>query len=365
MHTLNIYLFMYILALGVYFIKKPLKKIDVNGLLFLINFNTLIILFIHALCALFDKHIMLQYLIEALGILWILSVQIFSFGLNYMKKYAVIKYFNIIIQLSVLMVGLLIGIVFVTLSMTVLRHWLLFAVYVLYLYITRNVQSQLIADKKSFDNEERRNKIAEEMIPVINQIRRTQHEYSNIMTGLASSQTADDIYRNKVFHQKHNDQFESFGKIVPILRAALYMKSKQLEEKKIDFKIYTWLDNIDLYTVNPKEYEMISIIINLINNASEAIIMKRDHRDSIIDGVTDKIVVDMKIENGKMTIKVGNSGKTIDPLKFYEWTEIGVSTKTEGHHGFGLHVILGLCSKYGGSLSLEHDEEIDYIVVNL
>lgn len=365
MQILFPYYSMYLLAIIAYVIKRPLKKINLNGFLFLINFISLVFFGVRAVTMYLGAFNPVVWVIQIIGLMILLGMIISSYNMKFIKKYECILPFMMTIQLSALFLGMLLQGIYDCTDSNTLSAVVVFSIYSLYLVSLHLLLRHLIKDKIHFDHEEHRNRIAEEMIPVIEQVRMTQHEYSNILSGLGSNYQEDPEYRKVLIHQKNDNQFESFGKVAPILTTALYLKSKQLDELNIDFSIRTWLDNLDIYIVNPKEYEIVSIIMNLINNATEAILNKRCSRSSIYEGTRDQVRVDLNTLKGSLIIKVGNSGSTIDFEKFGEWLKIGYTTKKEGHHGYGLHIVLGIVNKYKGNVTLERGDNLDYIVVNL
>lgn len=361
MNLMYLHIIFYLITTTIVIYKMPSKKTTLNGILFMISVNTLVLL----ITTVFTDRFLLTF-ISKLGLQVVAMVVIGLFYsskhyLNYLLKYKQVEYYMILGQIGILLFASVTCILSYMVNNIIACRVLLILLYVLYIGVTHLALSLVEREQLKATAVDNRNRISEDMIPIIKQIRRLQHDYSNILSGLVTQQNIDEAYKSKVFHMKNVNQFESFGKVAPMIRTALYMKSKQLEEEGIEFLIYTWLDSIEIYTVNPKEYEIVTIIINLINNAAEALNKKVKENAGIIK----KIIVKLSIDKGTIVIKVGNSGETIDAKQFDKWIEIGYTTKTEGYHGFGLHTIHMLCEKYHGSIRLEKDSDVDYIVVEL
>jgi len=365
MPILPLYLLMYGVAVILFFVRKPSKNIRLNGLLFLLNFNTLMILVTWIMIELgmsyMPNNVLFQWIVQIIGLLIVMIVMFRPFVYKVIKRYESVSFYLLIVQCGIYIFGLIICIICFSTELTIMEQLLILTAYLLYICVAHLIVHQIEQLQLQSQQKESKNRIAEDMIPIINQIRRVQHDYANILSALVNQEGLDASYQSSVVHLKNPNQFDAFGKVAPMIRTALYMKSRQLIEQNIEFLIYTWFDAIDIYTVNPKEYEIVTILMNLINNGVEALNKK------VIDDphLIKKVIVKMTIKKGILEIKVGNSGDTIDATMFEKWLNIGFTTKTTGYHGFGLHTIKLFIEKYQGKISLERDENIDYIVVTL
>ncbi|HHY91344.1 MAG TPA: GHKL domain-containing protein [Clostridiales bacterium] len=107
------------------------------------------------------------------------------------------------------------------------------------------------------------------------------------------------------------------------------------------------LDQVEI-----EDYDLISIVSNLIDNAFDAILSEPEHEGKIISvyGYT---------EEENYYLSVSNNGPVIPAELMDKIFEKGFSTKKDnkGEHGFGLHIIKQLVEKNGGKITVSSSEE--------
>ena len=109
-----------------------------------------------------------------------------------------------------------------------------------------------------------------------------------------------------------------------------------------------------------EDYDLISIVSNLIDNAFDAILSESEHEGKIISvyGYT---------EGENYYLSVSNNGPVIPAELIDRIFEKGFSTKKEnkGEHGFGLHIIKQLVEKNGGRITVSSSEEETEFLVRI
>ncbi len=126
-----------------------------------------------------------------------------------------------------------------------------------------------------------------------------------------------------------------------IINVILTLKHKEMEMSDICFGIDI---HCELANLPVSDRELVSIITNLLDNATEACkkCIKRKKEVSITFGK----------QQGFYIIKVENS-YCPDEVYIPESVYAAISTKTDKeHHGMGLRVIYEICRKYDGNLSM-------------
>jgi len=137
----------------------------------------------------------------------------------------------------------------------------------------------------------------------------------------------------------------------------LAVKSNRAFSHHIHFDV-TFEELLD--QVEIEDYDLISIVSNLIDNAFDAILSEPEHEGKIIS-------VYGYIEDEDYYLSVSNNGPIIPAELIDRIFEKGFSTKKEnkGEHGFGLHIIKQLVEKNGGRITVSSSEEETEFLVRI
>ena len=104
----------------------------------------------------------------------------------------------------------------------------------------------------------------------------------------------------------------------------------------------------DLKNLKVEDWELCKVISNLIDNAMTALEEKESNK---------KIWVDMTEDKEKYLFSVSNNGPMILKEMQEEIFKQGVTTKKEGGHGIGLHIVQTVMKDYKGKINLTSTEE--------
>lgn len=234
---------------------------------------------------------------------------------------------------------------------------LLLMSYPLFFIISRQSLGVIKKELDYAKQNEHKNTLQNELVPIIREIHMVQHEYANILSGFLDVAAEDIMYRRQVTYiNRKREQilagdngekdllFEAYGQKIPMVRNVLLSKSRKIRGLNMDFRLYSDIPVEDLEQIPIQEYDLVTILANLIDNAIEALIDKCKSSES--RGI---IVVYMSMTDTGMTIKVGNNHDTIDEMQMRQWFRMGYTTKQNSRlHGFGLHIVSSIIHKYSG-----------------
>lgn len=219
----------------------------------------------------------------------------------------------------------------------------------------------ILKDSLKSEYEKKQLQIYEDYIPIIdeliNEIRVKQHEFDNHIQALnmiaVTSTGYEDIVNfggNYIKEIEVNRDLEDLIKLDnKILVGFLYSKVKKAKELGIDF----WIDIRDYgFKLKLKDYELVEIIGNLINNAFETGI---ENNIVILKLKKEKDINVIEIKNKHPYLKAENINKIFN--KEY-------STKSSSKRGYGLYNIKEIIKKYNGNIEVfnEKIEGENYLV---
>lgn len=204
------------------------------------------------------------------------------------------------------------------------------ATYKKYLPVIDSLIKELRSKQHDFDNH----------IQALNMITLTSRDYESIVNSM--KKYIDDL-----------DVSSELNKLIKldnkILAGFLYEKTIKAEENNIDFQIE--IKDHDFRT-NLKDYELVEVIGNLIDNAFET-------------GVeNNRVFLSIKREKKMSAIEIRNLHPFIDSNSFSKFFSHGYSTKINTGHGIGLANVKKIINKNNGLLSVQNEsfDGSNYIV---
>ncbi|WP_144275995.1 sensor histidine kinase [Gottschalkia acidurici] len=197
--------------------------------------------------------------------------------------------------------------------------------------------------------EEQQLRIYEEYLPVIDEliseIRKRQHEFDNHIQALKMITVTSEDYESVIGSMKHymrdlevtNDLKDLIKIDNKILAGFLYNKIKNAEKLDIQFDII-----IQDYEFNTglKDYEVVEVMGNLINNAFETNI---ENNSVILIISKEKDMNVIEIRNKHPYLKKENLDKIFSK---------GFSTKSSTGRGYGLYNVKKIVEKYNGKIEI-------------
>ena len=201
----------------------------------------------------------------------------------------------------------------------------------------------------------------ENYIPVISELiqelRIKQHEFDNHIQTLNMIMFTNIDYEDRIRAMENymNDikGSSNLGDLIKldnkVLAGFLYSKIKNAEELNIQFHI---LIKDYGFKLNLKDYEIIEIIGNLINNAFETGI---EHNVVILKLKKEKDMNVIEVKNKHSYLKKENINKIFNK---------GFSTKLGNRRGFGLYNIREIVRKYNGNIEIINEiyNDENYVV---
>ena len=118
-------------------------------------------------------------------------------------------------------------------------------------------------------------------------------------------------------------------------------------EYELYFAIYIEVKT-DLKNLKVEDWELCKVFSNLIDNAITALEEKETDK---------KIRIDMTEDREYYLFSISNNGPVILQSMQEEIFKPGVTTKKEGGHGMGLHIVQNVIKEYKGKMSLSSTEE--------
>lgn len=201
-----------------------------------------------------------------------------------------------------------------------------------------------------------REAINKDITPIIERIRRSQHEYAHIITGL---QLDKDIYKKLERYCEGETLLEELYQKHPTIVAAIYNKCEKGLNYDLIPSFSCHIKDLSLWNVALKDYEVVEIITNLTDNSIDALKKLRGEANR-------RFHIMIQLDKTQVLIKVGNSHNTICEELVTRWSEEGYTTKYKAEtHGYGLYTVKELCERYQGELSTEINQDISYVVVTL
>lgn len=261
---------------------------------------------------------------------------------NFIIKNKIIRYlmlnifailFSILLYRYMDMEGVLKDIIVVgTLSMTI--------IYINFFLLNNGIKNQI---------EEQKLQTLEKYLPIIDEliveIRAKQHEFDNHIQALnmitVTSEDYETIINSMKNYIKDINSFTDTTNLIKldnkILAGFLYSKQKKSKEKNIKFLI----DIKDLgFKTNMKDYELIEVIGNLIDNAFETGI---DYNN---------VYLELKEEKDMSVIEVKNKHSYLTNDNIKKIMKVGYSTKLKEGRGYGLPNMKKIISKNGGKIEI-------------
>lgn len=189
---------------------------------------------------------------------------------------------------------------------------------------------------------------------LIDEVRTKQHDYKNHIQALYSmaelnSDTRITEYIDGLLQNTNNhEQFLKTNNYV--VSALLYSKSRELEDKGIQFKFQ---HDQPLPEYPLKDYELVEVIGNLIDNA-------RDATQALVS--EQKVEIKMKRIDNISFIEVSNTGLPIQQTELNNFIKKGFSTKGK-NRGYGLYNVNKTVQNYFGTIEVTNISGITTITL--
>lgn len=225
------------------------------------------------------------------------------------------------------------------------------------------VYINLISIKEGLKNklESEKVKIYERYIPIIDElmseIRSKQHEFDNHIQTLKMMEVMEEDHEKMISSIKtyisdleKSNYLSGLIKLENrVLAGFLYNKIKVAERLNIKFEIIIEDYNIKF---NLKDYELIEVIGNLINNAFETKVKDNE------------VIIKLFKYKDKNVIEVRNKHPYLENEKIDNIFKSGFSTKDSRDRGYGLYNLSTIVKKYKGEIEIfnEAQDDENYIV---
>ncbi|MCQ4925362.1 ATP-binding protein [Tissierella carlieri] len=210
----------------------------------------------------------------------------------------------------------------------------------------------LIKNGLKNEYEQQQLQIYEKYIPVINELiqelRVKQHEFDNHIQALNmimfTSTNYESITRTMKNYINDIERSSNLGDLIKlenkVLAGFLYSKVKKAEELGIQFKI---LVKDYEFKLGLKDYEIIEIIGNLINNAFETGIEKNE------------VILELKKEEDMNVIEIRNKHSYLKNENINKIFNKGFTTKLGSGRGYGLYNIREIVRKHSGNIEISNE----------
>ena len=185
---------------------------------------------------------------------------------------------------------------------------------------------------------------------LLDKFRANEHEYNNhlntlnAMIEMSDNSTLKGNINNYIINMKESETYSKLMYIKnAILRAVLFNKIKECEEKSIIFN-YDVICNLDELPIEDTELSI--LLNNLLNNSIEAVNELDDRiiKLKIFQGSNYEIVVENNVK----------SGIVIDQNEIFKK---GISTKGK-ERGYGLYNVKKIVKKYKGTIQLSFCKQL-------
>ena len=176
------------------------------------------------------------------------------------------------------------------------------------------------------------------------EIREYRHDIKNLISA------AEMVMNDNSFRETGREMLESMKERAenlavplicrnPIVNAVIWQKSKEAEEKGIDFRI-----NIERDEELPLDKtDICSVVANLLDNAIRE---AENHENSFIE-------ISAKTDIGMVLVEVKNTCNTA-----FDGDGIPKTTKSDDGHGYGLEIVEKIAKKYNGGFVFKTDGKI-------
>lgn len=190
-------------------------------------------------------------------------------------------------------------------------------------------------------------KYLEEMM---HQLSSKQHEFANqinVMMGLAQTKKDEKLslaiieYGERILDEKKRASAEAIICDDSMIAAMLYQKKRQAEKEKIQFEC---LIEKPFPSYSATAYDLVELIVNLLNNAFEA-----------VSGLDDRQVF-LKMNTGNIEV-INTVSNTFDAASIVKFSETGYSTKGK-QRGYGVSNIKTIINRYHGQLDIYRQDNI-------
>lgn len=221
----------------------------------------------------------------------------------------------------------------------------------------------LIKNGLKNEYEQQQLQIYEKYIPVINELigelQIKQHEFDNHIQALSMIMMTSTDYESITRNMKTyiNDiEEDGLGYLIKldnkVLVGFLYSSIKKAKEIGIQFEV---LIEEYIFKTKLKNYELIEIVGNLINNAFET-------------GVSNNVVIfKLNKEKDMNAIEIKNKHSYLKDEMIKKMFNKGFSTKSIDGRGYGLYNVKEIVKKYGGKIEILNEtfNKENYVVIKV
>ncbi|MCR2044587.1 sensor histidine kinase [Anaerosalibacter massiliensis] len=346
------------------------------------------------ICLLYDIKIIETIYVYVLSTIIIISIQLFSIvllkvflgNINYEFVYAMISEIISLIMVIFIVNHIPINLMFkfvmennkvfktiilniLVLLVAILLYWhmdisgFLKNIIIMAVFSAGIIYVNLVFIKEGLKNEQDEKQLRkyEDYLPIIDElideIRRRQHEFDNHVQALRMLTITSTDYESIVNSMNnYMDDLKMDNNLIDLIKldnkvlaGFLYSKIKSAEKLGINFNII--IEDYGFKT-KLKDYELIEIVGNLINNGFET---------KVADNI---IILKLKKEKNMDVMELKNKHPYLDIKSINKMFKLGSSTKSNSGRGYGLYNIKDLVKKYNGKIEIFNDKmnEENYIV---
>lgn len=204
----------------------------------------------------------------------------------------------------------------------------------------------------------------EKYLPIIDElmdeIRAKQHEFDNHIQAINMITITSKDYETIIKSmKKYMREIESFTDTTSLIKLdnkilAGFLYSKLKKSKEINTKLLISIKDFGFKT-NLKDYELIEVIGNLIDNAFETGV------------INNTVFLELRGEKDMSVIEVRNKHSYLVNDTIHKIMKVGYSTKLKNGRGYGLPNIKKIITKHGGRIEVSNEliSDENYVVFRI
>lgn len=188
-----------------------------------------------------------------------------------------------------------------------------------------------------------------------NVLRTQNHEHKRHIQTIQSMIYLDEIQSAKEYIDGLSQNYSRTDDIIYVgnmaLTALINEKRKVAEMNNVNFDFSI---NCILSKLKINSWDLCSVLGNLLDNAFEIVIKKRDNR---------QVKLEINYIDDKYVVEVSNNGEKISEIEIDKIFEPGYTTKGSVGRGYGLFLTKSLIEKYGGTIEVYCQEDTVFRIV--
>lgn len=194
-----------------------------------------------------------------------------------------------------------------------------------------------------------------QMESLYNVLRTQNHEHKRHIQTIQSMIYLDEIQSAKEYIDGLSENYSQTDDVIYVgnmaLTALINDKRKVAEMNNVNFDFSI---NCILSKLKINSWDLCSVLGNLLDNAFEIVIKKRDNR---------QVKLEINYIDDKYVVEVSNNGEKISEIEIDKIFEPGYTTKGSVGRGYGLFLTKSLIEKYGGTIEVYCQEDTVFRIV--